>query len=170
MAKKYIDANELNEKFDTIRNPDSEFASDDYIDGFADGVSAAMSEVDKMPAADVMPVKHGHWIENFGAWFRLYECSKCHECINQEQHYDYTNNIMHYPKYCEHCGAEMIGDESGKTPDENPALTCDSCEAEIPKAKGYIYLDSFEKTFCCTDCLIDWLLANQIAEWDINGD
>ena len=50
---KHINADELFTKLDTIGNPNSEFATDDYIDGFSDGISDAMKEVMTMPSADV---------------------------------------------------------------------------------------------------------------------
>lgn len=62
--------------------------------------------LDNIPTADVEPIKHGYWIKEFRliTWYR---CSECDGCINEEPYYDYTNEIMHYPKYCEHCGAKM---------------------------------------------------------------
>lgn len=53
---KHINADELFTKLDTIGNPNSEFATDDYIDGFSDGISDAMKEVMTMPSADVVEV------------------------------------------------------------------------------------------------------------------
>ena len=54
---KHINVDELFTKLDMIGNPDSEFATDDYIDGFSDGVSAAMKVVEEAtPTADVVEV------------------------------------------------------------------------------------------------------------------
>ena len=53
---KYINADELYINLDTMKNPDSEFATDDYIDGFSDGISAAIKELEIMPATDVAEV------------------------------------------------------------------------------------------------------------------
>ena len=53
---KYINADEFVTKLDTMKNPDSEFATDDYIDGFSDGISAAIKELEIMPATDVTKV------------------------------------------------------------------------------------------------------------------
>ena len=53
---KYIDVKELSIILDTMKNPDSEFATDDYIDGFSDGISAAIKELEIMPATDVTKV------------------------------------------------------------------------------------------------------------------
>lgn len=52
----YISADELIANFDTMKNPDSEFATDDYIDGFSDGVSAAIKELKTMSTTDVVEV------------------------------------------------------------------------------------------------------------------
>ena len=53
---KYIDVKELSIILDTMKNPDSEFATDDYIDGFSDGISAVIKELEIMPAIDVAEV------------------------------------------------------------------------------------------------------------------
>ena len=48
-------------------------------------------------------------------------------------------------------------------------MTCDFCDCVIPSdGDMYIYLNNFEKIFCCDDCMIEWLFANDIAEWDVN--
>lgn len=66
----------------------------------------AVKKAEEMESEDVEIVKHGHWIAHFGltTW---YECSECHECISEEPHYNYSEDIMNFPKYCEHCGARM---------------------------------------------------------------
>ena len=56
------------------------------------------------------PVRHGHWIQR-GRIIAYYECSECHCSIDQEPHYNYSDNIMVFPKYCEYCGAKMDGGE-----------------------------------------------------------
>lgn len=53
---KYINADKFVTKLDTMKNPDSEFVTDDYIDGFSDGVSYAMKEIMEMPDADITEV------------------------------------------------------------------------------------------------------------------
>ena len=53
---KYIDVKELSIILDIMKNPDSEFATDDYIDGFSDGISAAIKELEAFPTADVVEV------------------------------------------------------------------------------------------------------------------
>ena len=54
--------------------------------------------IDKIPAADVEPVRHGTW-EVYSAKDSLYMCSKCH-CLPKYK-----------TKYCPNCGARMDGEE-----------------------------------------------------------
>lgn len=53
---KYINADELYINLDIMKNPDTEFATDDYIDGFSDDISAVIKELEIMPATDVAEV------------------------------------------------------------------------------------------------------------------
>ena len=53
------------------------------------------------PSADVVPVKHGHWIKISPAG--IYECSECGKNVM-------TSDIEAY-EYCHGCGARMDGDE-----------------------------------------------------------
>ena len=57
--------------------------------------------VEGIPAADVVPVRHGRWIEkekyNFGI---MYDCSLCEDRI--------LDNGHHW-NYCPNCGAKMDG-------------------------------------------------------------
>ena len=66
--------------------------------------------IDIFPTADVAPVRYGEWIQR-GRIIAYYECSECHYSIYQENHYNYSDNIMVFPKYCENCGAKMDGNE-----------------------------------------------------------
>lgn len=93
---KYIDVKELSIILDTMKNPDSEFATDDYIDGFSDGISAAIKELEAFPTADVAPVRHGHWIDNKHTDTAI--CSEC-KCVFADE----TN-------YCPNCGSRMGGE------------------------------------------------------------
>ena len=95
---KYIDVKELSIILDTMKNPDSEFATDDYIDGFSDGISAAIKELEAFPTADVAPVRHGYWIEcKYGLTF---ECSEC----KYPTEYNLTD-------FCPNCGARLCRGE-----------------------------------------------------------
>ena len=53
---KYIDVKELSIILDIMKNPDSEFVTDDYIDGFSDGISAVIKELEIMPNEDVVKI------------------------------------------------------------------------------------------------------------------
>ena len=61
--------------------------------------AAAWSEIRKLPAADVMPVVHGYWIEKKSAVGRYFECSNCGAHENKH------TAIKGY--YCWRCGEKM---------------------------------------------------------------
>lgn len=74
------------------------------------------SAIYKLPAADVAPVKHGHWVYNqnghdwgLGAW----ECSLCHS-VNNNLPIDkrFSPYVYAGSKYCPNCGAKMDGGEN----------------------------------------------------------
>lgn len=69
----------------------------------------AMDIIEAIPAADVQPVKHGHWIEEVrevGGFFKLYQTYiHCSEC--GKEHYSGT---LPKPNFCDNCGADMRGD------------------------------------------------------------
>ena len=79
---------------------------DEYIDREAalmklmqDGCSAKnLQSISDMPAADVVPVRHGHW--NTG-YFHDRVCSCCLHPDND------INDYAH--SYCPNCGAKMDG-------------------------------------------------------------
>lgn len=60
-----------------------------------------------IPAADVAPVKHGHWIEEYDCGYITPHCSECGETAltKEETSYDYV-----YSSYCPRCGAKMGGE------------------------------------------------------------
>lgn len=55
-------------------------------------------ELDKIPTADVVPVKHGHWIYCKGSNGKDYR--KCSVCLH-------TQEITGVLNYCSICGAKM---------------------------------------------------------------
>ena len=60
-----------------------------------------IAELEKVPAVDVAPVRHGYWIEcNYGLTF---ECSEC----KYPTEYNLTD-------YCPNCGAKMDGKDGDK--------------------------------------------------------
>ena len=60
-----------------------------------------------IPAADVAPVKHGHWIEEYDCGYITPHCSECGETAltKEETSYDYV-----YSSYCPRCGTKMGGE------------------------------------------------------------
>lgn len=64
-------------------------------------LNTAIEEVKAIPAADVVPVRHGRWVELEGG------DSKCSLCGC----YHHTWEAHGY--YCQHCGAKMDGEQDG---------------------------------------------------------
>nr|DAP82316.1 MAG TPA: TFIIB zinc-binding [Caudoviricetes sp.] len=65
-------------------------------------VFAAEEAVHRLPVADVVPVRHGHWIEEG-------DCQICSECGEEHCWGEYRS------AYCDSCGAKM----DGKDGDDN---------------------------------------------------
>ena len=61
----------------------------------------AKREIADMPAADVAPVRHGHWIED-------HDYLKCPECSVMVK-WDFTFFDIGNWDYCPNCGAKMDG-------------------------------------------------------------
>ena len=57
-----------------------------------------------IPAADVAPVKHGHWVSEYDCGYITPHCSECGETAltKEETSYDYV-----YSSYCPRCGAKL---------------------------------------------------------------
>lgn len=47
-------------------------------------------------------------------------------------------------------------------------MKCERCKEKIEASDSYIFLDNFEKNFCCENCMARWLLSQDIATWEIN--
>lgn len=61
-----------------------------------------IAELKKVPAVDVAPVRHGHWInENF--------YTRCSVCNNMAIYDKYGQEVE--SDYCPRCGAKMDGNE-----------------------------------------------------------
>ena len=68
--------------------------------------AAAWSEIRKLPAADVAPVRHGKWLHTDYAlhWTAKDECSECtYHALDRD-------DLSHY-NYCPNCGAKMDEDD-----------------------------------------------------------
>ena len=82
MTEKYIKVSECEKYF-------YEHLDDAHIAG-------AMNAIDEIPAADVQPVIHAKWIEDY-IMTKFYTCSNCKK-------YKYKRY-----NYCPDCGAKMDG-------------------------------------------------------------
>lgn len=63
--------------------------------------NALREALNKVPSADVQPVRHGRWIEEPNC---MYRCSSC------GSHYPSIRGYMYYC-YCPYCGARMDGEQ-----------------------------------------------------------
>ena len=63
--------------------------------------------INNTPVADVAPIRHGHWIEEYDCGYTTPHCSECGETAltKEETSYDYV-----YSSYCPRCGAKMGGE------------------------------------------------------------
>lgn len=104
MADEYISKQAFN---DAIRE-----AVRKYPNTFYNGLEVARQIAHDMDAADVVPVRHGRWIETTQpmGWDDV-TCAECSECgedfVLDEWGMDDMNNLMHY---CPNCGAKMDGE------------------------------------------------------------
>lgn len=78
--------------------------------GWAEIEAVQSDYIERLPAADVAPVRHGHWIGEGDGYadgelvFDVWHCSECDYCID-----DGTDDPERLPKYCPGCGALMDG-------------------------------------------------------------
>ena len=87
------------------------YQTDNLDDAYEQGWDGALSCIEKIPAADVAPVRHGRWIQvivhvEFEDGFvdRVEECcSACHEPNGRRCTY-----------FCPNCGAKMDGELNEK--------------------------------------------------------
>ena len=95
--KEYIDKETVLKHFDEVMN--NEFCDADFKKA-ALGFSIYVS---RLAAADVAPVKHGHWVSEYDCGYITPHCSECGETAltKEETSYDYV-----YSSYCPHCGAK----------------------------------------------------------------
>ena len=70
----------------------------------------ALMMIDGIPAADIIPVRHGRWIDcdtQCGI-----SCSVCGTPVDDFFHsIDYID-LEYKPNYCPHCGARMDGEQA----------------------------------------------------------
>lgn len=89
----------MNEKY--INAADCEKFFYEHLDD--NGITGALNAIEEMPAADVEPVRHGHWITDDSKIYLRHKCSECGNAV-----------ILKYP-YCENCGAKMDGNTNNET-------------------------------------------------------
>lgn len=75
-------------------------ATEEWAKGYDSAIDAVMGIIEGLPAADVAPVCHGHWInENF--------YTRCSACGNMAIYDKYGQEVE--SDYCPRCGAKMDG-------------------------------------------------------------
>lgn len=94
--KEYLDRETVIRKLNEIGGCD---ASSDWEEGFDKGIEVAVKVAEKLPAAEVAPVKHGEWTTIDGI-------SRCSEC-GYIPLYDNAIDDLFYSDYCPNCGAKM---------------------------------------------------------------
>lgn len=101
--KEYIERAAI-EKFieDGLNNPDKNKA-------FGHDAIEIMAEVHYMQAADVMEVRHGHWIDlnAENSTGPLFKCSECSHLHNPNRNDLDLERVELKPLYCDACGARM---------------------------------------------------------------
>ena len=83
-----------------------------YPISFSFGLFAAADEISKLPTADVVEVRHGHWISQEEAvqldrYDLAYTCSVCGHC-------DWDCTESENFNFCPNCGAKMDGERREK--------------------------------------------------------
>lgn len=62
--------------------------------------------IDRVPAVDAEPVRHGRWIKKKNC------LTRCSECGTVQPYDAIGDDVIYWPcDYCHHCGAKMDGDE-----------------------------------------------------------
>lgn len=67
-----------------------------------------LDEIEAIPSADVVPVRHGRWIEPSRLYYgaKQYECSLCYSDTFWKKH-----NITEKYPHCPNCGAIMKSED-----------------------------------------------------------
>lgn len=89
--KKYVHAATLRRRvYNCLKDFPCEYTKEDVL-----------SCIDRVPAADVEPVRHGKWIRQKGKPEAV--CSEC----SREVVYKSVENHWQFENYCPNCGARM---------------------------------------------------------------
>ena len=103
MSDDYIKRSDAVEEIRGLVDTMSVCVSMDECNGMRSMKERAMSALERIPAADVRPVKEGYWIENCTD----YTCSACGGVVKDEIVYMLQTEEL--PDYCPNCGAKMGG-------------------------------------------------------------
>lgn len=106
MSEKYIERELFIKELNRIGGCE---ASDDFSKGWDKAIDTAVKAVEKLPAADVAPVKHGEW--------KGYTHSKFYG-LDKDDNPIYRDGVLYYcsecrrrsiikTSYCPNCGAKM---------------------------------------------------------------
>jgi len=79
----------------------------EFMDNDIDHIQApnekeAVQILSDIPAADVVPVRHGKW-KKIGVWGRVYRCNQCGNFLD----FDGVNAGRGDANFCPNCGAKM---------------------------------------------------------------
>ncbi len=96
----YIEREKLLELLENrkIQYPMETWQKCGFEGGWHDAIDEIEDDIKSIPAADVVPVVHGHWIEDG-------DVKICSECGEEHCWQEYRAS------YCEDCGAKMDGGE-----------------------------------------------------------
>ena len=80
---------------------------DRFTEGYNFAVQEHREKVNKIPAADVQPIRHGQWVCNEELYYNgMTKCS----CCNEEYYTEDIQNLqgdLRTVNYCPNCGARM---------------------------------------------------------------
>lgn len=106
----YIDREETIKRIKLMQQIVATLPLCEYVGGCSHTNERILKLLASMPAADVQPVHHGHWIQerkDVGGYFKLYQTYiRCSEC--GKEHF---SGALPKPNFCDKCGARMDGDE-----------------------------------------------------------
>ena len=98
--KEYIERGKINDYISKLREYVS--ASVGLSQAEYSFISDILTALENFPAADVEPVRHGHWVKEKPDVLIHWHCSVCKNCYYLEE----PN-----ANYCPNCGAKMDGGE-----------------------------------------------------------
>ena len=99
----YIKRDDVIDLLEQVLNAE-EFFDTDNAKAQSDLALWFEERISELPKADVVEVRHGHWIR-YDDLVVSCECSVCGEKFNL-----YEDDVFGYP-YCPNCGAKMDGKE-----------------------------------------------------------